>query len=88
MSQRFSRRRFLGGAGTLLALPFLESIAGAAPRQAPKHPTRLLFYFVPNGIIPNSYDPTPFGPDWEAKGILTPLDAHRDEIIVFSEHLN
>jgi hypothetical protein len=81
-----SRRAFLGGTGTFLALPLFPSLAlrGRAASDPPAEaPCRLLFYFVPNGYVPASYDPTPIGEDWEAKGILEPLDSVRDDVIVF-----
>lgn len=81
-----SRRRFLGGAGSAMALPWLASLADvgrAAGGQTPSAPCRLLFYFVPNGSVHGSYDPTPIGPAWKPSGILTPLAAIKDAVIPF-----
>jgi hypothetical protein len=81
---RFSRRRFLGGAGTLLALPFFDSLAFGDAGAPPKIPERLVFYYAPNGIIPSSWNPTPFGANWVAKDLLKPLNAHHQDITIIS----
>lgn len=67
-SPDFSRRRFLRGLGTTLALPFLESVmpmprlfaqeagpASAAGGSA--GPERLLYVYLPNGVHPPSWIP-------------------------------
>lgn len=57
-----SRRALLRGAGVTLALPFLESLA---PRsvlaQAPATPMRLLYWFIPNGVIYDRWIPKAAG---------------------------
>jgi hypothetical protein len=62
---RPSRRMFLRGAGVTLALPFLPS---ALPRtswgQEVLAPTRLLFWYVPNGIQRKSMPDDPTAVDW------------------------
>ncbi len=81
-----SRRAFLGGAGAMVALPFLESVFPRGVRAATGQdaPTRLLFYYVPNGIHMTDYTPTATGADWEVTPILVPMDRHRDEIHILS----
>jgi hypothetical protein len=58
-----SRRAFLRGSGVALALPFLESIA---PRPlsaaAPGTPLRLIYWFIPNGVIYSRWNPKQVGP--------------------------
>ena len=60
-----NRRLFLRGAGVALALPFLPS---ALPRetwaQETTRPTRLLFWYVPNGIQRKSMPDDPGAEDW------------------------
>ena len=84
MSRRdsVSRRAFLGGTGALLALPFLESFGGRPARAATGQgsPTRLMIYFVPNGIHMRSFTPETAGPEWEKTPILLPLERHREEM--------
>jgi hypothetical protein len=74
---RVSRRMILGGAGALIALPWLESLAprlgrraGAAPEDPP---LRALFYYLPNGIHMQSWTPATEGPNFELTNILAPL---------------
>jgi hypothetical protein len=57
-----SRRALLRGAGVTLALPFLESLT---PRslmaQAAAPPVRLLYWFIPNGVIYDRWIPKAVG---------------------------
>ena len=58
----FNRRRFLGGGGALIALPFLESLLPRTARaQAASTPKRLIYYYVPNGINMATFKPTASG---------------------------
>ena len=82
-----SRRAFLGGAGTLLALPLFESVTPTLARASTAtqaSPTRLVVYFVPNGIHMADFTPQTVGPDWEVTPILLPMDRHREEIHILS----
>jgi hypothetical protein len=76
-SRQLSRRMILGGAGTLLALPFLESLVPRALRQASAGPgdppLRALFYYVPNGMHMPSWTPATEGPGYALPKILEPL---------------
>ncbi|HEY0138500.1 MAG TPA: DUF1552 domain-containing protein [Nannocystis sp.] len=72
-----SRRTMLGGAGALIALPWLEALAprvggraNAAPEPSPK---RALFYYLPCGIHMQSWTPATEGPNYELTKILSPL---------------
>jgi hypothetical protein len=57
-----SRRALLRGAGVTLALPFLESLAPRTLRaQATGTPVRLLYWFIPNGIIYDKWIPQAAG---------------------------
>jgi len=88
MSRRaaLSRRAFLGGAGTVVALPFLESVfPGSARASVPAaSPTRLMVYFLPNGCHMADFTPQATGPDWDVSRILLPVDRHREEIQILS----
>jgi len=82
-----SRRAFLGGAGAMLALPFLESIAPFGSKALGANsslPVRLLFYYVPNGMHMPDFVPQTAGSDYELPQILTPLGAYRDQFNVIS----
>lgn len=57
-----SRRALLRGAGVTLALPFLESVAprGLAAAE-PQAPVRLMYWFIPNGILYDKWIPSVAG---------------------------
>lgn len=57
---RIGRRRFLAGAGATVALPWLESLAPRAA-QAADTPKRLLYWFIPNGVIGDRWNPPATG---------------------------
>lgn len=87
----FSRRNFLRGLGTLVALPALESIAssrvlaaatGAA--GAPRNPLRMAFLFVPNGVNVNEWTPKAEGADFDLPHILQPLRPFQKDLLVIS----
>jgi hypothetical protein len=81
-----SRRLFLTGAATALALPFLPSAvwtkrAGAASCVAPR---RFMAWMVPNGMVMNNWTPSTTGTDWELTPILKPLLPVRSKIKVLT----
>ncbi len=93
--RRLSRRRFLGGAGTLVALPFLEALApsrralaqagDAAPATSEAGaPVRVFTYFAPNGMHMPAWTPEAAGPDYELTPILASLEPHRSELLILS----
>lgn len=82
---RHNRRVFLGGAGALIALPFLESLAPRTTRAAERMaPRRLLAYFVPNGIHMAEWTPDSVGADYALKTILQPIEPVRSEMLLVS----
>jgi len=81
-----SRRLFLTGAATSLALPFLPSAlwtrrATAAACTAPR---RFMAWMVPNGMVMNNWTPATTGTDWELTPILAPLLPVRKKIMVLT----
>jgi Protein of unknown function (DUF1552) len=92
MKMSKSRRIFLTGAATTLALPFLPSAvwtrrAGAASCIAPR---RFMAWMVPNGMVMPDWTPTKTGTDWDMTTILAPLEPVRNKIMVLSglDHQN
>ncbi len=79
-----SRRAFLGGAGAMLALPFLpsmwpkEAIAAAANRR------RLLVFYVPNGLNMRDFTPVGTGRDFELSPIMEPMAPYKEDLLVLS----
>lgn len=72
-----NRRTFLRGAGALMSLPLLEKMAIAtamgSTAEAAASPVRLGWIFFPNGTIPEQWQPTTKGGDWEITPSLQPL---------------
>lgn len=96
MSDRFmhvGRREFLRGAGVALALPWLESLATAAPAPS-STPRRFLSVYHPDGVgLPLKADPAwhdwswfPRGgeKDFELTKVLDVLEPLRSEITIYS----
>jgi hypothetical protein len=86
--QHLPRRTFLRGAGTLLALPFLDAMvpASALGRQtlAAQTKTRFTGIFVPHGMAPGHWVPAKEGTGFDFPAILTPLERFRDATVVMS----
>lgn len=78
-SKSLSRRVLLRGAGVCLALPFLESLAPKAVRAAPPDvPIRLLYWFIPNGVIYGRWIPA-------QEGLLDPASLPESLVPLASE---
>lgn len=80
---KLSRRNFLRGLGaTTVALPLLPSLNASA--QTGAFPKRLLIVFSANGTFPSRWRPDGTENNWTipADGILTPLEPHKDDLIV------
>ena len=78
-----SRRRFLQGTGFALTLPVFESLAvGAATGE--KTPRRLVCVGNHLGFYPGNFFPQTAGKDYVATSTLKPLEAHRNDLTVFS----
>src|SRR5215212_1837964 len=87
-SPRSSRRAFLRGLGTVIALPMLESLrplrALAAATSPALPPVRLAFLFVPNGVHMQDWTPANVGADFDLPYILEPLQAHKNDLLVIT----
>src|SRR5262245_26427294 len=86
----FSRRNFLRGLGTMIAVPALESLsptralAAVTGAAAGKSPVRMAFLFVPNGVSIPDWTPTAEGADFQLPYTLQPLQSHKNELLVLS----
>jgi len=77
-----SRRTLLRGAGTAVALPWLEAMARA---DAPELPPRLLWMYVPNGIHMQDWTPAEEGAlPAKLPWILQPLQERSRDVSVLS----
>ena len=86
--RKLSRRTILRGAGgAAIALPLLEAM-GARRAQAATAPVkRFIVMFSANGTIPSAWTPTSNGPnetDFALSPILSPLEAHKADLVVIS----
>jgi hypothetical protein len=85
ISKRISRRTLLRGAGGIaIGLPFLEIMARSrrASADPPAVPQRFVVFFSPNGNIRENWKPTGTETDFTLSRILTPLEPHKDKLIV------
>lgn len=84
-----SRRKFLRGAGALLALPFMESwtpgraLAGAAG-TAGKPPLRMGIFTVTGGTVLESWKLSQPGPLTQLPSILRSLEFAREDLLMVS----
>ncbi len=85
IAKPFSRRRFLRGAGVMLALPLLEAMTPVFGRAAQvKAPRRLLLISNNLGFLPKPFFPKGTGRDYELSATLEPLAPVRNEFSIFS----
>jgi Protein of unknown function (DUF1552) len=79
------RRSFLRGAGTAIALPFLDAMVPAFARAAAtKAPVRMAFLYVPNGIVMKQWTPATEGANFEFPRILKALEPFREDLLVLT----
>jgi hypothetical protein len=91
-----SRRRFLHGAGVLMALPFLESLPSALRAQAAPatplplrpYPQRLAFIFMANGVNPEHWWAKGAGESMELGRMLEPLMPFRKKMNIIDGLFN
>lgn len=87
MSDSLSRRHFLRGMGACVALPWMASLPGMTPvgrsPLAPKR-SRLVYFYVPNGVHMQDWTPQTEGKDFELPWILEPLAPYRKHFSVLS----
>ena len=90
-----SRRTVLRGLGTSMALPWLESM-GAAPQSkaavmnkaakgfASEAPTRMAFFYVPNGVHMPDWRPEKTGTLTDLPNTLSALNPYKKQLLVLS----
>ena len=87
-----SRRMFLAGAGTVVALPFLESLLPRAARAAvAPAPKRLALFHMPCGMVLPSFTPSALGTidaNFKLSPTLSPLESVKDYLLVLSTMQN
>lgn len=86
-SSSLNRRQLLRGFGTVLALPWLESLAPREVRAAAAKaaaPMRAAWLYVPNGVNVEQWMPTGEGRDYKLSPALSELSKVREEFTVLS----
>jgi hypothetical protein len=81
---KLGRRAFLGGAGALLGLPFLESAIPRSARADDAAIKRLIAFYVPNGIHMAAWTPDTTGLNWQLTPILYSLLNVKPKVSVLS----
>lgn len=85
MKAGLPRRSLLRGLGAAVSLPWLESLLPrAVAADAARHPVRLGFVYVPNGVNMDSWRPAKIGPLDELPPTLEPLEAVKEQVLVLS----
>ncbi len=83
--KHLSRRTFLRGMGAALALPALDAMIPAAQASAtPVAPTRMGIVYLPNGVIMEQWTPQVVNGALALSPILSPLEAHKQQINVIA----
>jgi hypothetical protein len=82
---KFSRRRFLGGAGAMIALPFFASLGRSRPARgaAAAQKRRFVGFYLPCGIVMSNWTPATEGAGWSSP-ILAPLAPYASHTLVLS----
>lgn len=84
MKKHLSRRTFLRGVGTSIALPLLDAMTPAFASTPAETPVRLMIVYAPTGMMPQYWYPDKVGTDFELARIMTPLAELRSEISILS----
>jgi hypothetical protein len=77
------RRTLLRGVGATLALPVLDAMTPALSADT-KHPIRMTFIEVPNGIMMDKWTPATEGANFALTRVLEPLADFRDRMLLLS----
>lgn len=83
LSRPLNRRTFLRGAGAVLALPQLESMASAA-EVGTEQPRRMIAMCNDLGFVPDYFFPKGEGTNYEDSAYTEVLKDYRDQFTVFS----
>lgn len=82
---KLGRRAFLGGAGALLGLPWMESLMGGGRAFAGQEKVkRILAFYVPDGMHMQRFRPSAVGANYDLPEILSPLGALKSKVNVLS----
>lgn len=78
------RRRFLRGAGAVIALPLLDCMRPLGAQAAADKPRRSVFVYIPNGVNVLTWQITKAGADYVFPEPMKPLEKHRAQLTPIS----
>jgi hypothetical protein len=82
---QLERRSFLKGIGATLALPMLDAMQPLRAQATGRaFPVRIAMLYMPNGVRQDRWTPEGSGSRFKLSPILTPLEKHREEILVLT----
>lgn len=88
MPRTISRRTVLRGAGTAIALPFLDAMSStrllSAAERRDETPLRMAFFYVPNGMHMPDWTPKQDGFKFDLPATLARLEEHRSSFNVLT----
>ena len=84
LRKHLSRRAVLRGLGATVALPMLDAMTPAFAGSTARRPVRLVFVYVPNGVVMADWTPKVAGREFDLPRILKPLEPFRDDVFVLS----
>jgi len=81
-----NRRTMLKGIGATLALPALDAMRPlmAQSKAGGAFPVRMALLYMPNGVRQNRWTPEGSGSRFKLSPILSPLEAHREDLLVLT----
>jgi len=81
-----NRRTMLKGIGATLALPALDAMRPlmAQSKAGAAYPVRMALLYMPNGVRQNRWTPEGSGSRFKLSPILSPLEAHREDLLVLT----
>ena len=83
---QLERRTFLKGIGATLALPVLDAMRPlmAQAGKGGGFPVRIALLYMPNGVREDRWTPEGTGGKFKLSPILSPLEKHREDILVLT----
>ncbi len=86
---QISRRRMLQGIGATIALPVLEAMGKPLSTAFPvKSPIRSAFFYMPNGVHPEHWNPKEIGTNFSLTRQLAPLAKLKNDVSILGNLMN
>ncbi|MFT6881081.1 MAG: hypothetical protein ACI9DJ_001179 [Algoriphagus sp.] len=86
---QISRRRMLQGIGATIALPVLEAMGKPLSTAFPvKSPIRSAFFYMPNGVHPEHWNPKEIGSNFNLTRQLAPLANLKNDVSILGNLMN